>query len=93
MKVLDLEPNGVIACYTIDESDKIRQLFINLGLKWGSGKSYSDALESELFINRDGGVGYTPKRGMHSRIEYYKSDPKYTIYPASLFLTPTYEIY
>jgi len=94
MKIEDLKTNDIIACYTIEESDKIRKLFINLGLEWGSGRSYEDPIESESYI-KDGGVGYNPKLGMHSRIEYYKENKKYTLYPSSLFLnhSPNYEIY
>ncbi len=92
MKVLDLGNNDVIQCSTLEENDQILDLFLSLGLKWCNGLEYKDHQydRSKKYII-DGGVGYVPKEGVFTGIDHYIG--KRNIYPASLFLTPTYEIY
>ncbi len=92
MKVTDLIENEVIHVRTEQEAIAICQLMDNAGLKWCNDKLYIDNNEWDSY----GEICFFPKNGTFSSYEYALSVKAYKslkIYPASLFLEPSYEIY
>ena len=90
MKVTDLGSYEVILVQTEQEAIAICSLMHNAGLKWCNDKSYIGKTEWSENI---GDFCYNPARGQHSSLRFYQKNNDYKIYPASLFLEPSYEIY
>ena len=90
MLVTELNSNEVIHVRTEQEAIAICQLMHDAGLKWCNNKSYLDINE---WNNKYGEICYNPSKGGYSRFQWYTSKKSFTIYPASLFLEPQYEIF